>query len=245
MSAPPLRPPRPASARRRPPVTGRSPALPRMALQPLPPKRAQSLRVKTARRPGHGTRATRRRRRSATGTPRCGSRCGCGSADRLAVWRAETHVIPTPTITVLGPPKCRRALDQYPASLRPAQYRSFRPFDLTPSVPKRSSAFAAPYRHREAQPPSAPAPRGNATELRKPASADLGDPGFPAGRPRLWCSTNEYRTVRAPARPPDAGKNAIVAALIEHLDAKAGRDFLGSRSECRRLENRSRASARR
>jgi len=48
--------------------------------------------------------------------------------------------------------------------------------------------------------------------------------------------TNEYRTVRR-ARRGTLGKNAIGRrALIEHLDAKLGRDFLGSRSECRRLE---------
>src|SRR5205809_1116233 len=83
-----------------------------------------------------------------------------GAPIRSRVRVPRRTLIPTPTITALGPRMSPELSINIPPSLRPSQYRSFGHLTPTPCVPRRSSAFAAPTATARLKPPSAPAPRG-------------------------------------------------------------------------------------
>src|SRR5439155_639230 len=83
-----------------------------------------------------------------------------GAPIRSRVRVPRRTLIPTPTITALGPRMSPELSINIPPSLRPSQYRSFGHLTPTLCVPRRSSAFAAPTATARLKPPSAPAPRG-------------------------------------------------------------------------------------
>src|SRR5467141_2515416 len=94
------------------------------------------------------------------------------------------------------------------------------------------------HRHGEAQAPKRSGAPGKTPENgESQASADDGDPGISAPTaPGALVFTNEYRAVRR-TRRGTLGKNGIGRrALIEHLDAKLGRDFLQSRRQTIQIE---------
>jgi len=115
------------------------------------------------------TRATRRRRRSATGDASLWLAMSvAGPPIRFARLRAETHVDPDPHDHRARSQKCRpssRSISRRACGLRNTGHS---PFDSTPSVPKRSSAFAAPTATARLNPQALRHPVENATELRKP-----------------------------------------------------------------------------
>src|SRR5204863_427314 len=81
-----------------------------------------------------------------------------GSPIRSRAWAPRRTLMPTPTITALGPWMSPELSINIPPSLRPSQYRSFGHLTATPCVPRRSSAFAAPTATARLKPPSGPAP---------------------------------------------------------------------------------------
>src|SRR6266540_5681495 len=124
-----------------------------------------------------------------------------GPPIRSRVWVPRRTLMPTPTITVLGPRMSPELSINIPPSLRPPQYRSFGHLTPTPWVPKRSSAFAAPTATARLKPPSAPAPRGKrhrTEKARLPPTAQTQEcPRRP--RPALWCSQTSTVPCGAPA----------------------------------------------
>src|SRR6266513_1234294 len=167
-----------------------------------------------------------------------------GSPIRLRAWAPRHTLIPTPTITALGPWMSPELSINIPPSLRPSQYRSFGHLTATPCVPRRSSAFAAPTATARLKPPSAPAPRGKRHSMEKarlpPTTETQECPRRP--RPALWCSQASTVPCGAPAAARWA-RTVLVDGHSSSTSTRSSGETFFNPAASPSSSNRSRASA--